>query len=200
MAELRTELLVEYVDDQTPEQAPPFTGVERGARRRKRQRNLLAVATVVAVATVATVATQDVQRGAEPTAPASTPTAPAALDDGPPPAQFTFGNTLMLLQKEIPVTAVRPVPGSPSVLLVVAPRSGGTGEGCYPHTMVRILDQDATMARIAAYRYVVAPDEPGGGECIKSPANEVQVQLDLRTAIGTRRIVAGTTGERVLLN
>ena len=97
----------------------------------------------------------------------------------------------MLLQKEIPVTAVRPVPGSPSVLLVVAPRSGGTGEGCYPHTMVRILDQDATMARIAAYRYVVAPDEPGGGECFKSQANQVQVQLDLRTAIGTRRIVAG---------
>ena len=71
MAELRTDLLVEYVDEQTPEQAPPFTGVARGARRRKRQRNLLAVATVVAVATVATVVTQDVQRGVEPTAPAT---------------------------------------------------------------------------------------------------------------------------------
>ncbi|GAB2586225.1 hypothetical protein [Kribbella endophytica] len=199
MAELRTDLLVEYVDDQTPEQAPPFTGVERGARRRKRQRNLLAVATVVAVATVATVVTQDVQRGAEPPAPAGTPTL-GVPDDGPPPAQFKFGSTLMLLQKEIPVTAVRPVPGSPSVLTVVAPRSGGTGEGCYPHTMVRILDQDTTMARIAAYRYVVAPDEPAGGECLKAQAGPVQVQLDLRTVIGTRRIIAGTTGERVLLN
>ncbi|GAB3820682.1 hypothetical protein [Kribbella italica] len=199
MAELRTDLLVEYVDEQTPEQAPPFQGVERGARRRKRQRNLLAVATVVAVATVATVVTQDVQRGAEPAAPISTPTL-GVLDDGPPPAQFTFGTTLMLLQKEIPVTAVRPVPGSPSVLQVEAPRSSAPGEGCYPHTMVRILDQDATTARIAAYRYVVAPDEPGGGECSKPQTGPVKVELDLRTAIGTRRIIAGTTGDRVLLN
>lgn len=199
MAELRTELLVEYVDEQTPEQAPPFTGVERGARRRKRQRNLLAVATVVAVATVATVATQDVRRGAEPLAPTSTPTL-GVLDDGPPPAQFKFGGTLMLLQKEIPVTAVRPVPGSPSVLTVEAQRAGWPGEGCYPHTMVRILDQDATTARIAAYRYVVAPDEPDGGECLKTQSGPVKVQLDLRTAIGTRRIIAGSTGDRVLLN
>ncbi|MEV6288817.1 hypothetical protein [Kribbella sp. NPDC051770] len=199
MAELRTELLVEYVDEQTPEQAPPFTGVEWGARRRKRQRNLLAVATVVAVATVATVVTHDVQRGAEPSAPASTPTV-GVLDDGPPPAKFKFGNTLMLLQKEIPVTAVRPLPGSPSVLVVEAPRAGWPGEGCNPHTMVRILDQDATTARIAAYRYVVAPDEPSGGECLKAQTGPVRVQLDLRTAIGTRRIIAGTTGDRVLLN
>jgi hypothetical protein len=195
MAELRNELLVEYVDEQTPEQAPPFTGVERGARRRKRQRNLLAVATVVAVATVATVVTQDVRRGAEP---AGAPTV-GVLDDGPPPARFKFGNYLMLLQTEIPVTAVRPLPGSPSVLVVEAPRPTVSGEGCSPQTMVRILDQDATTARIAAYRYVVAPDEPGG-ECLKAQTGPVQIQLDLRTAIGTRRIIAGTTGERVLLN
>ncbi|WP_432949948.1 hypothetical protein ACQPXM_17800 [Kribbella sp. CA-253562] len=199
MAELRTELLVEYVDEQTPEQAPPFAGVEQGARRRRRQRNLLAVAAVVAVATVATITTQDIQRGAEPSAPISTPTL-GVLDDGPPPAQFKFGTTLMLLQKEIPVTAVRPVPGAPSVLAVEAPRSGQSGEGCYPHTMVRILDQDATTVRIAAYRYVVAPDEPGSGECLKSQTGSVKVELDLRTAIGNRRILAGSTGQRVVLN
>ncbi|ADB32109.1 hypothetical protein Kfla_3045 [Kribbella flavida DSM 17836] len=199
MPEVRTELLVEYVDQQTPDHAPPFTRVEAVVRRRRRRRNLLAVAAVVAVATAAVATTTDLGSDAEPAAPISTPTA-GLLDDGPPPAQFTFGTTLMLLQGEIPVTAVRPSVESASLLVVEAARGSAAGEGCHPHTMVRILDQDATTVRIAAYRYVVAPDEPGSGECVRPETGPAQVQLDLRSPLGSRTVLAGSTGQRVVLN
>lgn len=199
MPELTRQLLTEYVDEQTPEQAPPFEGVRQGVRRKKRQRGLLAVAAVVAVATATALGTTDLRGTDEPAAPVTTPTT-GVLDDGPPPAQFKFGTTLMLLQEEIPVTAVRPLPGSPSVLVVETSRRPVVGETCLPHTVVRILDQDAATVRIAAYRYSAAPDEPGGGECAKPPGGTVRVHLDLRSALGDRTVLAGSTGQRVALN
>lgn len=199
MPELTKEVLTEYVDEHTPDQAPPFEGVRQGVRRRRRHRALLAVAAVVAVATAATLSTSDLRGTEEPAAPITTPTA-GLLDDGPPPDRFRFGNTLMLLQKEIPVTAVRPLAGSPSVLVVEASREPVAGESCLPHTVVRILDQDAATVRIAAYRYSAAPDEPGGGECRKPSTGPVRVHLDLRSVLGDRTVLAGSTGQRVVLN
>jgi hypothetical protein len=198
MSELR-ELLTEYVDEQTPEQAPPFTGVEQAVRRKRRSRNLAATAVVALVVGGVAVASFNLPRAEE--EPASPPvSAPVlgSLDDGPPPAQFKFGATLMILTGEIPVVAVSADPGNSSGLIVDATRDND--ESCLPHTMVRILAQDAKTVRIAAYRYAVAPDQPETQQCLKPGGQDLRIPLDLRWQLGNRKVLAGTTGNRSVLN
>ncbi|TDO50015.1 hypothetical protein EV643_105245 [Kribbella sp. VKM Ac-2527] len=193
------DLLVEYVDEQTPREAPPFAGVERVVRRRKRRRNQLAVAAMVVLVAGIALIGSNLPQAEEPAAPTETPTV-SVLDDGPPPAQFKFGTTLLILQKEIRVSAVRPSPDSPSVLVVETVRDEAAGETCLPHTVVRILSQDAATVRIAAYRYSVAPDQPETQECFKPQGGPLRIQLDLRSSLAGRTVLAGSTGDRVVLN
>lgn len=195
------ELLTEYVDKQTPEQAPPFTHVERVVRRQRRRRNLTTVAVVALLAGGFAVTTVDRQRGAEdPATPPPSTSAPVlgVLDDGPPPAEFKFGTTLLVLDGEIPIVSVTADPNSTDGLIVEAAR--GNSEACVPHTMVRILAQDAKSVRIAAYRYSVAPDQPETQQCLKPGGKDLRIQLDLRWQLGNRKVLAGTTGNRSALN
>lgn len=195
------ELLTEYVDEQTPEQAPPFAQVERGVRRQRRRRNLATVAVVALLAGGFAVATVDLPRGAEdPATPPTSTSTPVlgVLDDGPPPAKFKFGSTLMVLAGEIPVVSVAADPDDTSGLIVEAARDDG--ETCIPHTMVRILAQDAKTVRIAAYRYSVAPDQPETQQCLKPGGKDLRIPLDLRWELGNRKVLAGATGNRSVLN
>jgi hypothetical protein len=197
MSDLR-ELLTEYVDERTPEQAPPFTQVQRVVRRQRRRRNLATVAVVALVAGGAAVATLDQPRAeVDPAAPTSAPVL-GALDDGPPPARFKFGTTLLVLTGEIPVVSVAADPNSTDGLIVVAARDDD--ETCVPHTMVRILAQDDKTVRIAAYRYSVAPDQPETQQCLKPGGKDLRIPLDLRWQLGNRKVLAGTTGNRSVLN
>ncbi|TWD83656.1 hypothetical protein FB561_4822 [Kribbella amoyensis] len=198
MPELRTDLLIEYVDEQTPGEAPPFGGVERVVRRKKRRRALASVGAVVVFAAGAALVTTNLPHAGEPAAPTKSPTV-GVLDDGPPPERFRIGTTLLVLQKEIPVTAVRPDPGNSSVLVVETGRDA-TGSTCLPHTMVRILSQDVAEVRIAAYRYSVAPDQPEAQTCGKPQTGPVRIHLDLRSALAGRTVLAGSTGRQVVLN
>ena len=193
------ELLTEYVDKQTPEQAPPFTQVQQVVRRQRRRRNLATLAVVALVASGAAVATLDLPRSSdEPAEPSTSAPVLGALDDGPPPARFKFGTTLMVLAGEIPVVAVTADPDNTSGLIVQAARDDD--ETCVPHTMVRILAQDAQTIRIAAYRYSVAPDQPETQQCLKPGGKDLRIPLDLRWQLGNRKVLAGTTGNRSVLN
>jgi hypothetical protein len=201
MREPRTDLLIEYVDEQTPEEAPPFEFVERAVRRQRRTRALVAAATVVVIAAGAAFAASGLPRAEEPADPPATVSTPTVglLDDGPPPAQFKIGTTLLVLGGEIPVTAVRADPQRPTGVIVQTARDTSS-ETCLPHTMVRILSQDSTTVRIAAYRYSVAPDQPDVQQCLKPGATPLQIPLDLRRELGIRTVLAGRTGHRIVLN
>ena len=200
MHELRTDLLIEYVDEQTPGEAPPFEFVEQAVRRQRRTRGLVATAAAVLFVGGAVVATATVPRAEEPATPPTTPTAPAVglLDDGPPPKQFKFGNTVMLLGAEVPVSRVEVDSDNAGTLIVEAPRTAD--DSCVPHTMVRILSQDASTVRIAAYRYFVAPDQPESQLCVKPGTGPLRISLDLRRQVGNRTVLAGSTGNRAVLN
>jgi hypothetical protein len=195
------ELLTEYVDERTPEQAPPFTQVEGVVRRQRRRRNLATVAVVALIAGGVAVATVDLPRSSkDPATPPPSTSAPVlgALDDGPPPAKFKFGTTLLVLTGEIPVVGVTADPNNLSGVIVEAARDNS--ETCVPHTMVRILAQDDKTVRIAAYRYSVAPDQPEPQQCLKPGGKDLRIQLDLRWQLGNRKVLAGTTGNRSVLN
>ncbi|WBQ02430.1 hypothetical protein [Kribbella sp. CA-293567] len=200
MPDPRTDLLIEYVEERTPSEPPPFEFVERAVRRQRRTRKLLAAAAVVVVAGGVAFAAADVQRAEEgPAAPppsASTPE-PAVLDDGPPPQQFKYGSTTLILDREIPVTAAYRDPESTSGLIVEAAR--GNSGTCLPHTVVRILAQDEEQVRIAAYRYAVAPETPEGAQCVKPQGEALKIPLDLRWELGGRKVVAGSLGDRAVL-
>jgi len=200
MPDPQTDLLVEYVDEHTPTEVPPFESVERAVRRQRRTRKLLAAAAVLVIAGGAAYAASGVQRAEEPAGPpatTSTPT-PGLLDDGPPPQQFKYGSTLLILDREIEVTAAYRDPNSTSGLIVEAAR--GDSETCLPHTVVRILAQDTKKVRIAAYRYSVGPDAPEGVQCSKPQGGPLKIPLDLRWELGGRKVVAGSTGDRAVLN
>ena len=198
MSELR-ELLTEYVDEQTPEQAPPFLQVEQAVRRKRRTRNLAATAVVALVVGGVGVASFNLPRAEEePATPATTAPVLGVLDDGPPPARFKYGSTLLILTGEIPVVSVTADPLHSDGLIVEAARDNG--ETCLPHTMVRILAQDAKTVRIAAYRYAVAPDQPETQQCLKPGGQDLRIPLDLRWQLGNRKVLAGTTGNRSVLN
>jgi hypothetical protein len=201
MRDLRSELLVEYVDEQTPEEAPPFEFVERAVRRQRRSRVLVASMAVAGVALGAAFTATTMNRAdgpAEPPAKVATPTA-GLLDDGPPPEKFKIGAALLVLDKEVPVTTVRADPQRPTELTVEVTRDADAGT-CLPHTMVRILAQSSTEVRIAAYRYSVAPDQPETQECVKEWSKSLQISLDLRRELGIRTVLAGSTGHRIVLN
>jgi hypothetical protein len=198
------EVLVEYVDEQTPEEAPPFEYVERAVRARRRRRNVLATAAAVVAVAGAVVATVDLPRAErEPAGPETTVTttpAPGFLDDGPPPAQFKIGTTLMVLEGETAISSVKADPRRPSMLIVEVPRDQYVAEACVPTTVVRILAQDASTVRIAAYRYTVGPDQNEGRQCVKPDETPTAVHLDLRQALDGRKVYAGSTGYKTLLN
>ncbi|MEI8411118.1 MULTISPECIES: hypothetical protein [unclassified Kribbella] len=194
------EVLVEYVDEQTPEEAPPFEYVERAVRARRRRRNVLATAAAVIAVVGAVVATVDLPRAEQEPAEVTTTPTPGYLDDGPPPAQFKVGTTLLVLEGETTVSSVKLDPQRPSMLIVEVPRDAYVAEACLPNTVVRILAQDSSTVRIAAYRYVVGPDQNEGRQCVKPAETPTAVHLDLRTPLDGRKVYAGTTGHRTLLN
>jgi len=199
MREVPSEVLVEYVDEQTPDEAPPFEYVERAAvRARRRRRNVLATAAAVIAVVGAVVATVDLPRAEQ--EPAEVTTSPGFLDDGPPPSQFKVGTTMLVLAGETQVSAVRLDADQPSVLVVEVPRDPSVAEVCLPTTVVRILDQDSSTVRIAAYRYAVGSDQNEGRQCVKPADPAAAVHLDLRQPLDGRKVYAGSTGHRTLLN
>ena len=201
MRDLRTELLIEYVDEQTPEEAPPFEFVERGVRRQRRTRMLVASAAVAVVAVGGAFTANGLNRAEEPADPPATVSTPTVglLDDGPPPDKFKIGNAELVLDKEITVQSVRADPQKPTTVIVSVARDNASGT-CLPHTMVRILSQDSTTVRLAAYRYSVSPDQPETQECQKPWSASLQISLDLRRELGIRTVLAGSTGHRIVLN
>jgi len=115
------DLLTEFVDERTPQEAPPFEYVEQAARERRRRKYVVsaAIATVVVVAGgAAVIGRPSAAPGPSGPTPAITAVAPNPLDEGAPPEQFKIGSTLMLLRGEIAVTAVTLDPASPSRLVV----------------------------------------------------------------------------------
>jgi hypothetical protein len=203
MPDPETDLLTEYVDERTPEEARPFEYVERALRRRRRGRRLVAVAAAIGViGGAATVTALDRQRAND--SPAVTPTvttsmsAPSDLDVGPPPAQFKQGTTLLTLDHEIEVTTAYPDPATTDRLIVEATR--GDSEACVPHVVIRVLEQDAKTIRVAAYQYSVLPQSDAGMQCFRPEGKPYKGILDLHWVLGTRQVIAGATGNRVVLN
>lgn len=192
------EALMEYVDELTPAEAPPFEYVERTARqRRHRRRVVLAAVAAVVVVIGGVAATVGLPRaGEEPAGPEETTN---TLDDGPPPSQFKVGTTVMVLQGEIGVMSATPVPDHPSVLMVSVGPGMGAPEPCVPSTVVRILSQDNASVRIAAYRYTAVVDQPETRHCRPS-TGAIAVDLDLRRPLGDRTVYAGSSGQRAVLN
>ncbi|MEU4193746.1 hypothetical protein AB0E69_17740 [Kribbella sp. NPDC026611] len=197
------DLLTEYVDEQSPEEAPPFEYVEQAVRERRRRHRVIAgaVAAVVVVAGIsAGIGVPRTMR--EPAAPDDAPTVPvhAALDEGAPPAQFRIGATWLVQRGEIAVTAVRVDPASPTIVIVTVARDDVAVEPCVPNTIVRILSQDNAAVRIAAYRYGVAPDQREGHQCNHRSVAPTTLQVELRRPLGYRTVYAGTKGFRTVLN
>lgn len=200
------ELLSRYVDDQTPEEAPPFEYVERAARTRKtRSRVTVAMVTAIFVAGGAAFAVVDRPRADQaPAGPETVITVPPTeglLDDGPPPTEFKYGRTSMLLAGEARIISVTADPEKPTVLMVEVPQDMTSSYMCLPNMVVRILDQDDKSVRLAAYRYRLATDQPESQRCsplaTSSTGNQL-VQLDLRRPLGIRTVYAGAAGQRVL--
>ena len=191
------DLLVEYVEARTPEEAPPFEELERAVRERRRRRYVVsaAVAAIVIVAGIAAgVGFPRAER--EPTIGLD---APRYLVDGPAPQQYKIGTTLILLRGEIAVTSVQLDPDHLSVLTVAVEPDEIPIEPCLPNTVVRILSQDAYSVRIAAYRYGVGPDQNEGHQCTNPGPAPITLELDLQSALANRTVYAGSTGERVVL-
>jgi len=197
------DLLVEFVDERTPEEAPPFEYVEQAARERRRRKYVVsaAIATILVVAgAAAVVARPTAAPGPTGPTPTATTTAANPLDDGPPPQQFKIGSTMLLLRGEVAVTSVVPDPRSPSTLVVNVARDEIVVEPCTPNTVVRILSQDSSSVRLAAYRYGVAPDQDEGHHCSRRSVAPTSLRLDLRKPIAGRTVYAGSSGNRAVLN
>jgi hypothetical protein len=202
MPDPETDLLTEYVDERTPEEARPFEYVERAMRRRRRSRKVTAVAAMIGlVGGAATFAAVDRQRAEQ--SPAVPPTVTLTLtlgdlDVGPPPQQFKQGTTLLTLDHEIEVTRAYPDPATTDRLIVEASR--GDSEACVPHVVVRVLEQNAKTIRVAAYQYSVLPQSSEGMQCFRPEGKPFKGIIDLHWELGTRQVLAGTTGSRVVFN
>jgi hypothetical protein len=193
--------LVDYVDKQTPDEAPPFEYVEQAVRERRRRKYVASAGVAAVVVVAGIIAGIGVPRALrEPVTPEPTPSVPApkALDDGPPPQEFRIGSIRLLLRGEIAVTAVTPDPRDASVLIVnVAPDEIAI-EPCAPNTFVRILSQDDQSIRVAAYRYGVGPDQNEGHLCAQRSKAPTTLRIRLRGALDGRTVYAGSTGQRVV--
>jgi len=198
------ELLNRYVDEQTPSEAPPFEYVERAARGRKNRNRVTAtLVTAAVVAGAATLAVIDRPRADQaPAGPKTVVTQPVQgiLDDGPPPEKFRYGRTEMLLAGEVKITSVKYDPEEPTVLTVTAPRDLTSSYACLPDTIVRILSQDDTSVRIAAYRYRLSGEQDENQTCDQAwlAQTTVSVPLNLRSPVGIRTVYAGAAGKRIL--
>jgi hypothetical protein len=189
--------LVEYVDERTPDEAPPFEELERAARDLRRRRYVVsaAVVAIVIVAGIAGVLGYP-RAGTEPTIGLE---APKYAVDGPAPQRYKLGTTVILLRGEIVVTSARLDPDHLSILTVGVEPDEVAIEPCQPNTVVRILSQDGGSVRIAAYRYGVGPDQNEGHQCNNPGPAPTTLKLDLKNPLGNRTVYAGTTGERVVL-
>ncbi|MFI5692636.1 hypothetical protein ACIA58_12410 [Kribbella sp. NPDC051586] len=191
------DLLVEYVDARTPDEAPPFEDLERALRERRGRRYIVSAA-VAAIVIVAGIAAALGYPKAEPE-PTIGLELPHYTVDGPAPQRYKLGTTVILLRGEIAVTSVRLDPDHLTVLTVGVEPDEVAVEPCLPNTVVRILSQDAGSVRIAAYRYGVGPDQSEGHQCNNPGPAPTTLQLDLRSPLGNRTVYAGTIGERVVL-
>jgi hypothetical protein len=194
--------LVEYVDEQTPDEAPPFEYVEQAVRERRRRKYVVSAAVAAVVVVAGIIAGIGVPRALrEPVTPEPTPTVPApkALDDGPPPQELKIGSIRLLLRGEIAVTAVTPDPRDASALIVRVEPDELAIEPCAPNTIVRVLSQDGLSIRVAAYRYGVGPDQNEGHLCAKRTSAPTTLRVGLRSPLDGRSVYAGSTGQRVVL-
>jgi hypothetical protein len=189
--------LAEYVDQCTPNEAPPVEDVVQAVKERRRRRYVLSAA-VVAVVVVAGIAAGLSLPRAE-TEPTIGLEMPAYLVDGPAPQQYKLGTTVVLLRGEIAVTSARVDPDHLSELIVGVEPDEVPIEPCLPNTVVRILSQDAYSVRIAAYRYGIDADQNDGHQCTSPGPAPTTLQLDLQSAVGNRTVYAGSDGERVVL-
>ena len=192
-----SDLLVEYVEARTPEEAPPFEEIERAVRERRRRRYVVSAAVAAMVIVAGIAAGLGFPRvESEPT---FGPEMPTYLVDGPAPQQYKIGTTLILLRGEIAVTSVQVDLDHLSVLTVTVEPDEVAIEPCLPNTVVRILSQDAYSVRIAAYRYGVGPDQNEGHQCTNPGPAPTTLRLDLQNALASRTVYAGSTGDRVVL-
>jgi hypothetical protein len=191
------DLLVEYVDSLTPDEAPPFEDLERALRERRRRRYVVSAA-VAAILVVAGIAAGVGDRRAEPK-PTIGLELPQYAVDGPALQQYKLGTTVILLRGEIAVTSAQLDPGHLSVLTVGVERDEVAVEPCLPNTVVRILSQDGGSVRIAAYRYGIGPDQNEGHQCANRGPAPTTLRIDLESPLGNRTVYAGSTGERVVL-
>ncbi|MFI5708045.1 hypothetical protein [Kribbella sp. NPDC051620] len=199
MRDPETDLLTEYVDERTPEEPRPFEYVERALHRRRRGRIVMAVAaTIGVIGGAATVTAVNRQHADESPAVTTTTPATSSMDVGPPPPQFKQGTTLLTLDHELEITRAYPDPATPDRLIVEATR--GDTETCVPHVVLRVLAQDAKAVRIAAYQYSVLPQSDEGMQCFRPEGKPFKGILALHWQLATRQVLAGSTGNRVVLN
>ncbi|MEV4265532.1 hypothetical protein [Kribbella sp. NPDC049584] len=191
------DLLVGYVAERTPDEAPPFEELERAARDLRRRRYVVSAAVVAMVIVAGIAGVVGYPRAA--TEPTLGLELPRYAVDGPAPRQYKLGTTVILLRGEITVRWARVDPELVSVLTVGVEPDEVAIEPCLPNTVVRILSQDGGSVRIAAYRYGIAPDQNEGHQCNNPGPAPTTLQLDLKTPLGNRTVYAGTTGERVVL-
>ncbi|TDW76001.1 hypothetical protein [Kribbella pratensis] len=191
------DLLVEYVEERTPDEAPPFEELERAARDLRRRRYVVSAAVVAMVIVAGIAGVLGYPRAA--TEPTLGLELPKYAVDGPAPQQYKLGTTVILLRGEITVRWARADPELVSLLTVGVEPDEVAIEPCLPNTVVRILSQDGGSVRIAAYRYGIAPDQNEGHQCNNPGPAPTTLQVDLKTPLGNRTVYAGTTGERVVL-
>jgi hypothetical protein len=191
------DLLVEYVQERTPDEAPPFEELERAARDLRRRRYVVSAAVMAMVIVAGIAGVLGYPRAA--TEPTLGLELPKYAVDGPAPQQYKLGTTVILLRGEITVRWARVDPELVSVLTVGVEPDEVAVEPCLPNTVVRILSQDGGSVRIAAYRYGIGPDQNEGHQCNNPGPAPTILQLDLKTPLGNRTVYAGTTGERVVL-
>src|SRR4051812_38303518 len=191
------DLLVEYVEERTPDEAPPFEELERAARDLRRRRYVVSAAVVAMVIVAGIAGVLGYPRAA--TEPTLGLELPKYAVDGPAPQQYKLGTTVILLRGEITVKWARVDPELVSLLTVGVEPDEVAIEPCLPNTVVRILSQDGGTVRIAAYRYGIAPDQNEGHQCNNPGPAPTTLQLDLKTPLGNRTVYAGTTGDRVVL-
>lgn len=191
------DLLIEYVEERTPDEAPPFEELERAARDLRRRRYVVSAAVVAMVIVAGIAGVLGYPRAA--TEPTLGLELPKYAVDGPAPQQYKLGTTVILLRGEITVRWARADPELVSLLTVGVEPDEVAIEPCLPNTVVRILSQDGGSVRIAAYRYGIAPDQNEGHQCNNPGPAPTTLQVDLKTPLGNRTVYAGTTGERVVL-
>jgi RNA polymerase sigma factor (sigma-70 family) len=150
--------LPKLLERSTPGAVAPFAHVHAKARRRARRRGRAAViATVLAVAGALTVVRFAVVGDNPPPDPSPTQVV------GPPPDRISVnGRDLVRTGDDVEMGTVRIDRDDPATLVVPAGMNAPAADPhCVPHTVVRILSQNARAVEIGAFAY--GPADPPAG-------------------------------------